>query len=53
MKALYIGLGVGILITGILTIAGVTEVSQDTAGLYMTCLGIIVISEGLRAWRNK
>jgi hypothetical protein len=53
MKALYIGLGIGVFITGILTIAGVTEVSQETAGIYMVCLGIMVISEGLRAWENK
>jgi uncharacterized membrane protein len=53
MKALYIVLGIWILITGICTIAGVCELDQVTAGLYVTCYGLFIILEGLKAGRNK
>ena len=53
MKALYIILGVWVLITGICTIMRVTELDQVTAGIYVTCLGIMTVGEGVRAWRNK
>ena len=53
MKVLYIILGVWILVTGVLTIAGVCEMDQFTAGLYALCLGIMTLTEGISAWRKK
>ena len=53
MKALYVILGVWILITGICTIAGVTELDRVTTGMYVSCLGLMTTCEGIRAWRSK
>ena len=53
MKVLYTILGIWILITGVLTIIGVCEMDQYTAGLYAFCLGIMVLTEGISAWRKK
>ena len=53
MKALYIILGVWILITGICTIAGITELDQVTAGMYVSCLGVLTLTEGFGMWRKQ
>ena len=53
MKTLYIILGIWILITGICTITGVIELDKVTAGMYVSCLGLLTTCEGIRAWRNK
>ena len=52
MKALYIILGVWILITGICAITGITELDQVTAGMYVSCLGILTLTEGFGMWRK-
>jgi hypothetical protein len=52
MKALYIILGVWILITGLCTIAGITELDQVTAGMYASCLGLLTLTEGFGMWRK-
>ena len=52
MKALYIILGAWILITGICTIAGITELDQVTAGRYVSCLGLLTLTEGFGRWRK-
>ena len=53
VKALYIILGIWILITGICVLAGITELDQITAGLYVSCLGLLTTCEGVKAWRKK
>lgn len=46
MKLIYIILGAWILITGILTMTGIMTMDPVTAGMYITCLGIVTITEG-------
>lgn len=52
MKALYIILGVWILLLGICVMFNLVELNQFATGMYITCLGIMTISEGVRAWRS-
>ena len=47
MKALYIILGLWILINGIQVIAGTIVMEPDTYGTWITCYGIFVILVGL------
>ena len=47
MKALYFILGVWIMITGICVLAGITELDRITYGIYVTCLGMMSIREGV------
>ena len=52
MKALYIILGIWILITGICVLAGITELDRITYGIYVTCLGLLTLTEGFGMWRK-
>ena len=53
MRALYIILGIWILIAGIRAMAGVCEMDQFTGGLYAFCLGLMTLTEGFSAGRKK
>lgn len=53
MKLVYIILGVWIAITGILTMTGVMTMDQVTAGMYVTCLGVITLTEGFGMWGKR